>query len=424
MANIIDILQERGFIDAMTSEDVRARSDEPMRVYCGFDPTSDSLHLGNLVGIMGLAWFQRLGHTPVAIVGGATGLIGDPGGKSQERPQLDEDTLQRNLEGIQRDLETILDFNSPTNAAILLNNFDWYKDYSFIRFLSDIGRHFRIGPMLAKDSVKTRLQSEEGMSFTEFSYQVLQGYDFLYLLQNHGVEVQIGGSDQWGNITAGTDLIRKVSDKPAYGITFPLITRSDGKKFGKSEKGAIWLSPERLSPFEFYQHLFRMPDADVIRLLCMLTFLDMKEIREYEDLMKKSDYIPNTIQKRLAEEVTRIVHGEQGLQTALAVTKGVTPGSDTALDAITLEALAHDMPSRQLNRNEVVNTKLIDLLVHTGLQTSKGQARRLIESGGAYVNNVKVENIDYTIGEQQLIEGKLLLLATGKKNKLLVRLDA
>ncbi|MDP1834657.1 MAG: tyrosine--tRNA ligase [Chlamydiales bacterium] len=423
MTNVIDVLKERGFIDAMTSEELRTRANKPMRVYCGFDPTAESLHLGNLVALMGLAWFQRYGHTPVAIVGGATGMIGDPSGKSHERPMLDEETLQKNLKGISKNLTATLCYGSGTNDTVLLNNFDWYKDFSFVEFLRDVGRYFRMGPMLAKDSVKTRLQSDDGMSFTEFTYQVLQGYDFLYLYDNHQVELQIGGQDQWGNITAGTDLIRKVRGQSAHGLTFPLLTRSDGKKFGKSEKGAIWLSPEHLSPYEFYQYLFRMPDADVIRLMRMLTFMEMDEISKYEEMMQQSDYAPNTAQSKLAEEVTRIVHGDQGLKIALTVTKGVAPGSDTALSAETLEALAQDMPSCNLKHSEVVNAKLIDLLVIIGLQASKGQAKRLIENGGAYVNNQQITNLEYSIEQETLIENRLLLLSVGKKNKMLVRVE-
>ena len=251
MPNVIDLLEQRGFIDAMTAQDMSAIANQPLKVYCGFDPTGDSLHLGNLVSIMGLAWFQRCGHTPVALVGGATGLIGDPSGKSHERPVLDEATIRLNLTGIERDLRSVLDFSPGKNQALLVNNLDWYRDVSFITFLRDIGRHFRLGPMLAKESVKTRVQSEEGMSYTEFSYQLLQGYDFYHLYKNEGVNVQLGGSDQWGNITAGTELVRKLSGDSVYGVTFPLLTRSDGKKFGKSEQGAIWLSPEKLSPYQF-----------------------------------------------------------------------------------------------------------------------------------------------------------------------------
>jgi tyrosyl-tRNA synthetase len=423
MANVIDVLKERGFIEALTSDDVHHLTQHPTRIYCGFDPTADSLHLGNLVAIMGLAWFQRFGHTPVAIVGGATGMIGDPSGKTTARQLLDETTLENNLKGIKKNLETILDFDHPQVSAMILNNFDWYKDFSFIRFLREVGSLFRIGPMLAKESVRLRLQSEEGMSFTEFSYQILQGYDFLYLFQHYGVTIQLGGSDQWGNIISGTDLIRRIHGKPAYGITFPLLTRSDGQKFGKSEKGAIWLSPEKLSSYEFYQYLVRVEDADVIKLMRMLTFMNMEEIRRYEKQMQESDYTPRTAQKRLAEEVTRLVHGAEGLQTAVRVTEGITPGSQTKLDAEMLESLAADMPSCQLPIKKVKNSKLIDLLVEIGLQSSKGEARRLIRNGGVYLNNEKIEDENFVIDDKLFIDKRLMLISAGKKNKMLVRIN-
>lgn len=422
MANVIEILQKRGFIDGLTSDEIRLCAEKPMKVYCGFDPTSDSLHLGNLIPIIGLAWFQRCGHTPVAILGGATGMIGDPSGKASERQLLDEETIKNNIEGIRKNLESILDFNHPTAKPIILNNYDWFKEFSFIDVLRDVGKYFRVGPMLAKESVRARLNSEEGMSFTEFSYQLLQGYDFLHLYQNYGVTVQLGGSDQWGNITAGTELIRKVLGVSCHGVTFPLLTRSDGQKFGKSEKGAIWLSPEKVSPYEFYQHLFRMPDADVVRLMCMMTFMEIEEIQYYEQLLKSPGYVPNTAQKRFAEEVTRIVHGEQGLQIALKVTQGAAPGSETALDADILESIASDMPSQTLNRVDVVGAKLIDVLVKTGMQQSKGDARRMVKNGGVYINNQKISDENALIGPEHLIEERLILLAAGKKNKLLVRL--
>lgn len=422
MSNVVDVLKERGFIEAVTSEELRQLAQHPIKVYCGFDPTADSLHLGNLVAILGLAWFQRFGHTPVVIVGGATGMIGDPSGKSAERQFLDEAAIQSNLKGIRKNLESILDFNHPTAKPIILNNFDWFKEYSFINFLRDIGKLFRLGPMLSKDSVKARMNSEEGMSFTEFSYQLLQGYDFLHLFENYGVQAQLGGSDQWGNITAGIDLIRKVHSKSSYGLTFPLLTRSDGQKFGKSEKGAIWLSPEKLSPYEFYQHLIRVADADVILLMRMLTFMEMSEIRHYEQQMKESSYAPNSAQKRLAEEVTRIVHGESGLQTALKVTAGAAPGAQTKLDAETLTAIAGDMPSCSLSAEQVLNKKLLDLMVEIGLQASKGEARRLLKNGGVYLNNEKIEDENFVIQNNHLISNHLLLIGAGKKNKMIVRL--
>jgi tyrosyl-tRNA synthetase len=422
--DVIAVLQARGFIDAISAEEeLREKVKTPRKVYCGFDPTSDSLHLGNFVAIMGLAWFQRFGHTPVAIVGGATGMIGDPSGKTAERSLLDEETIARNSVGIRKNLEAILDFRHPTCPAQILNNYDWFKRFSWIGFLRDVGKYFRMGPMLAKDSVKTRLQSDEGLSFTEFSYQLLQGYDFLYLYDHLGVDIQLGGSDQWGNITAGTDLIRKVRGAPAYGVTFPLLTRSDGQKFGKSEKGAIWLSPEKLSPYEFFQYLFRVADADVIRLLRMLTFMDLAEIQAIEAQMRQPDYVANTAQKRLATEVTRIVHGEEALKTALRVTEGIAPGSKTELDAATLEQLALDMPSVTLSLAEVQNAKLVDLLIKTGLQASKGQARRLLQNGGVYLNNRQVTEENYCLRPADLVDQRLILLSVGKKNKMIVRIQ-
>lgn len=418
--NVIDVLHSRGFIDAMTNEEMRKLLSSPTKVYCGFDPTSDSLHLGNLVAIMGLAWFQRCGHTPVAIVGGATGMIGDPSGKSAERQLLDNNTLECNLKGIRKNLEAVLDFNGA-NAALILNNLDWFKEFSFIDFLRDVGKQFRIGIMLAKDSVKGRMESEEGMSFTEFSYQLLQGYDFLHLYRKYKVTVQIGGSDQWGNITAGIDLVRKVEGAHVHGVTFPLMTRSDGQKFGKSEKGAIWLSPDKLSAYEFYQYLYRVGDDDVIKLMCMLTFMDIEEIRSYEAQMKEASYRPNTAQKRLAEEVTRIVHGEEGLEKALRATAGAAPGKETKLDAASLEAAAADMPSYTTTSDKVVGHPLIELMVAAGLQESKGAARRLIANGGVYLNNEKIEDENFKIAENHLVDSRFLLLAAGKKNKILVR---
>lgn len=423
MTNVIDVLKERGFIEAMTSEELRELVNKPIRVYCGFDPTAETLHLGNLVAIMGLAWFQRCGHSPVAIVGGATGMIGDPSGKSSARVLLDEETIQKNLKGIRKNLESVLETKNIETAPIILNNFDWFKNFTFITFLRDVGKYFRVGTMLAKDSVKSRLNSEDGMSFTEFSYQLLQGYDFLYLYQNYGVSVQIGGSDQWGNITAGSDLVRKVTGDSVFGITFPLLTRSDGQKFGKSEKGAIWLSSEKLSPYEFYQYLFRVSDADVIMLMRMLTFMEMSEIRRYETMMKEPNYVPNTAQKRLAEEVTRIVHGEDKLQVALKVTEGAAPGSSTELNADVLESIAGDMPSFDLARNDVLDTKLVDLMVRVGLQSSKGEARKLIRNGGFYLNNAKIQDENIQVTSDHFIDGRLMLLAAGKKNKVLIRLE-
>lgn len=418
MENVIDALKERGFIDSETSPELREMATKPMKVYCGFDPTADSLHLGNLVGIIGLAWFQKFGHTPIALVGGATGMIGDPGGKSVERPLLTPEALACNLNGIRKNLESIL-----RQKTLVVNNFDWFKNFSFLDFLRDVGRHFRMGPMLTKDSVRQRLESEEGLSFTEFSYQVLQGYDFLHLYQNHQVTLQIGGSDQWGNITAGVELVRKRLGDSVFGLTFPLLLKSDGQKFGKSEKGAVWLSSEKLSPYEFYQFLFRTPDADVIRCLKMLTFLPMDEIRRLEQEMGKEDYVPNTAQKRLASEVTTLVHGEEALKIALDVTEKAAPGHGTVLNAENLEKISHNMPSSIFSKEEVVGIDLISLLVKAELTSSRGEAKKLILNRGVYLNDERIEEVTRLINTADLIDGRLLLLAAGKKNKKIIKIS-
>lgn len=420
MENVIDVLKERGFIDAETDPNLRQMAEKSIKVYCGFDPTADSLHLGNLVGIIGLGWFQKFGHTPVALVGGATGMIGDPGGKSMERPLLSSETIEFNLSGIRKNLESIL--HQGKVPPIVVNNLDWFKNFSFVDFLRNVGKFFRLGPMLAKDSVKTRLESDEGMSFTEFSYQVLQGYDFLHLYQKHQIILQIGGSDQWGNITAGVELVRKMLGESVYGLTFPLLLKSDGQKFGKSEKGAVWLSAEKLSPYEFYQFLFRTSDADVIRCLKMLTYVSMDEIRILEKQMQESEYLPNTAQKRLASEVTRLVHGEEALQVALKVTEAAAPGQEAALDAMSLDILAQDMSSSILNLEDVIGSDLINLLVKVELVKSKSEAKRLLENRGIYLNNERIEEVTRLIVPEDLLDGRLLLLAAGKKNKKIIRI--
>ena len=423
MDNVIDILEKRGLLEAKTSDSIRGHVQKPISVYCGFDPTADSLHLGNLVAIMGLAWFQRCGHTPYVIVGGATGMVGDPSGKRHERPLLDEETIRKNLKGIQQNIETVLRSQNTSAKPVILNNFNWFKEMSLIDFLRDAGKFARMGPMLGKESVKTRLESEEGLSFTEFTYQLLQGYDFLYLFEKYGVSIQLGGSDQWGNIIAGTDLIRKVKGGEGFGLTFPLLTTADGKKFGKSEKGAIWLSEEKCSPYEMYQYLVRSRDEDVIRLMGMLTFMEMDEIEQIREKMKAEDYIPNTAQKRLAEEVTRIVHGDEGVEVSLKVTSGASPGAKAALDSKTLEVIAKDMPSFAFSKEELIGLAYLDLLVRVGLQTSKGRARDLIRSGGFYLNNERVESESGTVQESHLLDGKFLLLASGRKNKVIVSIS-
>jgi len=417
MENILTCLQERGFVDQLTSDEIEKLLTKPMKLYVGFDPTADSLHIGHLVGIVALAWFQKYGHTPFALIGGATGRIGDPSGKSIERPFLEEVMIEDNVNAIKNFLENLLqDF--PGEKPVILNNNDWIKKFSYIDFLRDIGKCFRLGPMMAKESVRARLSSPEGMSYTEFSYQLLQAYDFYYLSQHHGISLQIGGSDQWGNITAGIELARKLNATSLYGMTFPLLTRSDGKKFGKTEEGAIWLSEKRLSPYKFYQYFMTIPDSDVMQLMRLLTFMDMQEIKKYEQMMQKPDYVPNTAQKKLAEEVTRFVHKEEGLKAALNATK--TAFGKDKLSADMLKEIAEDLPHVDFSKSKILGQKYTDIAAEIGLVTSKSEATRLVKNKGAYLNNEKIEDIGYLIDEKDLIDKKYLLFGKGKKKKILI----
>ncbi|GFP99103.1 tyrosine--tRNA ligase [Phtheirospermum japonicum] len=425
--NVVEILEERGLLDSLTSDALRRRRPDlpPLRVYCGFDPTAESLHLGNLLGIIVLSWFLRCGHRVVALVGGATGRVGDPSGKSIERPELDPLSLDRNVSAISSTIRTIL--SSSSSSVSVLNNYDWWKDVKLLDFLRDVGRFARVGSMMSKESVRKRLESDQGMSYTEFTYQLLQGYDFLRLFRDEGVNVQIGGSDQWGNITAGTDLIRRIlhtteeEESQPYGLTFPLLLKSDGTKFGKSEDGAIWLSPSHLSPYKFYQYFFSISDADVIRFLKILTFLPMDEISRIEAQMR--DAPPNTAQRRLAEEVTRFVHGEEGLKEAIEATEALRPGAETELNWKSIEAIAEDVPSFSLTRDRVLSMSVLELAVCSGLIESKSGARRMIKQGGLYLNNVRVDSEAKKFEIDDIVDGRVMLLSAGKKNKMVVRIS-
>ncbi|XP_073126580.1 tyrosine--tRNA ligase, chloroplastic/mitochondrial [Henckelia pumila] len=423
--NVVEVLQERGLLDSITHESLRHSQSQlsPLKVYCGFDPTADSLHLGNLLGIIVISWFLRCGHSAVALIGGATGRVGDPSGKSLERPDLDPAAVDNNVSAISATIQGIIGRDSSSSFT-LLNNYDWWKDVKLLDFLRDVGRFARVGTMISKDSVRKRLESEKGMSYTEFTYQLLQGYDFLHLFQEHGVNVQIGGSDQWGNITAGTDLIRRILQaEGAYGLTFPLLLKSDGTKFGKSEDGAIWLSPSLMSPYQFYQYLFSVSDADVVRFLKILTFLNMDEISQIEKSMQGPGYVPNTAQRRLAEEVTLFVHGREGLDEALKATQALRPGSKTELDWKTIETISEDVPSCSLRQDQVLNLSLVDLYVSTGLLESKSAARRLLKQGGLYLNNIRVDSDAKKIELHDIVDGKVILLSAGKKNKMIVTIS-
>jgi tyrosyl-tRNA synthetase len=421
MRTVFDFLQERGFIDQSTDPNLRDVLKNPISFYWGIDPTAPSPHLGNYVGIIAAMCLQKFGHRPVILVGGATGLIGDPSGKDKERPLLTREQIEENVRSLQKILSRFLDFDHPTAAPIIVNNYDWFSKMSMIDFLRDVGKQFRVGTMMGKESVRTRLSSEEGMSFTEFSYQVLQGYDFAHLNKELGVILEIGGSDQYGNIVAGIDFTRRVSGSSVYGLTFPLLTRSDGKKFGKSEKGAIWLTEELCSPFELYQYLYKIPDKDVIHMLCMLTLMEMDEIRPIQKSMHEATYAPNTAQKRLAEEVVRIIHGDAGLEKAMRTTEVMTPGKMGFNENALLE-IAKNMPHIQLKKDDVLGSTFIDIASLSGLVASKGEAKRLVQNQGAYLNGEKVTDLTSVIEQKDLLKGDVIVLSSGKKNSLLVEL--
>ncbi len=420
LETVIDALEKRGFIDAISNDELRTRAKSPLSLYIGFDPTADSLHLGHLIGIVALTWFQKYGHSPVVVVGGGTGKIGDPSGKNVERPLIHEKLLRKNVQKIEDQLKKYLDLFHPKTHCQVVDNDDWLSSYSVIEFLRDIGKHFRLGPMLGKDSVRSRIDSEEGISFTEFSYQVLQGFDFYHLHREKGVCLQIGGSDQWGNITAGIELTRKLCGASVFGMTYPLLTRSDGQKFGKSEGEVIWLDPQKTSPYQLYQYLIRVSDDDVINLMRLLTLINMKEIIGYENAIRSKQFHPFEAQKRLAQEVTQFVHGKEGLELALRVTEGLMPGSKTPLDSKVLQEIARYVPHALLPSGEVIHKKYTDVLVKAGFVSSKGEVQRLIKNRGAYLNNQTVKSPTFVISSDHLIGGRYLLMGMGKKKKMLI----
>jgi tyrosyl-tRNA synthetase len=419
--NILDTFKARYLFEDTTSSELQKALDKPLTVYAGFDPTNDSLQAGNFVTIMALAHLQRAGHKVIALVGGATGLIGDPSGKSKERNLLSAEQVEKNLEGIKENLSRFIDFDPASpNPAIMVNNYDWFKDITFIDLLRDVGRYFRMGVMLSKDSVKTRLESDDGMSFTEFCYQILQGYDFLHLYKTYGCTMQIGGSDQWGNITAGTELVRRVLGQEVYGMTFPLVCDSTGKKFGKSEGNAIFLDARKTSVYDFYQFFLRAMDADVIRYLKIFTFLSMERIAELEQAVATAPE-KREAQQVLAEELTRAVHGEQGLLTARKTTEVLFGGSIEGLSATALEGIFSNVPSATLTRDQVIGNSTTDVMAVSGMVSSKGEARRLLQQGGLSINNIRISEPMHIFQESDLVEGRLALLRSGKKNFFLLK---
>lgn len=426
--NFVEELQWRGMVhDTMPGAEEHLM--EQMRsAYVGFDPTADSLHIGNLVPIMLLAHFQRAGHKPFALVGGATGMIGDPSGKSSERNLLDENTLRHNQECVRQQLSHFLDFSSGrANEAVMVNNYDWMKEFSFLDFIRDIGKHITVNYMMAKDSVKNRLSGEtaDGMSFTEFTYQMVQGYDFLHLYREYTCTLQMGGSDQWGNITTGTELIRRVAGGKGYALTCPLITKSDGSKFGKSEGGNIWLDAKRTSPYKFYQYWLNTSDEDAAKYIKIFTFLEKEEI---ETLVAEHSEAPHmrSLQKRLAQEVTVTVHGKEALENSIkasAILFGKSTGDDLkTLDEATFLDVFEGVPQAEVSMNEIESgLDIIGALAEkTGFLKSNGEARRALKENSIAVNKEKVGE-DFVINPAQLINSKFILLQRGKKNYFLIR---
>ena len=417
--NLTDDLQWRGLLADCTDLDALTKrlSEGPVALYCGFDPTGDSLHVGHLMGQLTLRRFQLAGHHPIALAGGATGMVGDPSGKSAERNLLTREQLAHNVACIKQQLARLLDFEAADNPAVLVDNADWTAPLSFLDFLRDIGKHFSVNQMLAKDSVKSRMEGDSGISYTEFSYQLLQAHDFYHLRKTQNCELQIGGSDQWGNITAGTDLIRKKLGVPAWGWTFPLITKADGTKFGKTEGGAVWLDPQKTSPYKFYQFFINTEDAKISEYLRKFTFLSREEIEALESAHTANPGAREA-HKALAREVTKLVHGEAALEAALkasAILFGAEIG-DTSEE--TFRDVVGEVPTKDFARDglEGSGALLIELLVHCGLCPSKGQARKDIDGSGIYVNNVKSPDNTRAITTADLLFGKYLLLRKGKRS--------
>ncbi|OJV38639.1 MAG: tyrosine--tRNA ligase [Bacteroidales bacterium 36-12] len=426
--SFIEELSWRGMIHTVMPGTEEQLAKEMTAAYVGIDPTADSLHIGHLVSVMMLRHFQHAGHKPIALVGGATGMIGDPSMKSAERNLLDEKTLRHNQEAIKKQLAKFLDFESDApNAAELVNNYDWMKEYSFLDFIRDIGKHITVNYMMAKDSVKKRLSSESsvGMSFTEFSYQLLQGYDFLWLYQNKNCKLQMGGSDQWGNITTGTELIRRKADGEAFALVCPLITKADGGKFGKTESGNVWLDRRYTSPYKFYQFWLNVSDADAEKYIKIFTSINKTEV---ESLVKEHTEAPHLriLQKRLAEEVTVMVHSREDYEAAVEAS-GILFGNATSealkkLDEDTLLSVFEGVPQFKISRDILSQgVKAIDLLTdNAAVFPSKGEMRKMVQSGGVSLNKEKLENQDELLSDSILLNGKYLLAQKGKKNYFLL----
>ena len=429
--NFVEELKWRGMIHDIMPGTEELLSKTMISGYIGFDPTADSLHIGHMVQVMLLVHFQRAGHTPIALVGGATGMIGDPSGKSEERNLLDEESLFKNQEAIKKQLSKFLDFNSDKeNKALMVNNYDWMKEYSFLGFIRDIGKHITVNYMMSKDSVKKRISSEakEGMSFTEFSYQLVQGTDFLHLYNNHNCRLQMGGSDQWGNIVTGTELIRRKTGGEAFALTCPLITKSDGSKFGKTESGNVWLDPEKTTPYQFYQFWLNVSDEDAVKYIRIFTTLTQREI---ENIIAEHHTAPHErfLQRRLAEEVTVLVHSQNDYEGAVEASqilfgKGTTE-SLRKMNENTFLSVFDGVPVFDIRMEIIENgVSVTDLCAeHSQVFASKGEIRRLVQGGGLSINKLKIDNADLLIGKDSLLNNKYLLIQKGKKNYFLIRVN-
>jgi tyrosyl-tRNA synthetase len=422
--SLIDELKWRGMVQDIMPGTEEQLAKELTAGYVGFDPTADSLHIGNLVPIMLLVHLQRSGHKPVALVGGATGMVGDPSGKSAERNLLSEEVLAKNIEGVKKQLQQFLDFDSgkPT-AAEMVNNYDWFKGYAFLNFIRDVGKHISVNYMLSKDSVKKRLEGEAGISFTEFTYQLIQGYDFYWLYQNKNCKLQMGGSDQWGNITTGTELIRRKTGGEAFAFTCPLITKADGGKFGKSEQGNIWLDAEKTTPFQFYQFWLNAADADAEKWIKIFTFLPKEEIDSLVAEHKK-DESKRLLQRRLAEEVTLFIHGKEEYNKAIETTEKLFQQQTASAESLSIDDLEG---MEGIVRLDVEQSSLqsgidvISFLAQTTILPSKGEARKMVQNGGISINRKKVDNVQFTLDSSLLLHQKYLLVQKGKKNFYLVK---
>lgn len=428
MTNFIEELTWRGMIHQMMPGTDEQLQKEMTTAYLGIDPTADSLHIGHLVGVMILKHFQRAGHKPIALVGGATGMIGDPSMKSQERKLIDEDTLRHNQEAIKNQLRKFLDFDSEApNRAEMVNNYDWMKDYGFLNFIRDIGKHITVNYMMAKDSVKKRLsgESQQGMSFTEFSYQLLQGYDFLHLYETKNCKLQLGGSDQWGNITTGTELIRRTNGGEAFALTCPLITKADGKKFGKTESGNVWLDPKRTTPFAFYQFWLNTSDEDAAKYIKIFTTLSREEIEALEAEQAENPGL-RPLQKRLAKEITTMVHSAEDYDMAVEASQILfsNKAADTLrkIDEATLLAVMEGVPRYEISRTAVdEGMKMVDVLTDLApVFPSKGEMRKMVQGGGVSVNKEKISDPYLPLSADMLLNGKYIHIQRGKKNHALL----